>query len=92
MPRPIRATIENIKKYGSQKGVVMYCPRTGEQYSATPGDYWQVSPKYVFKGEKWAALYLGVPFSGIQPITVTKKKKAGTWSRKKVAKKSCRRK
>jgi hypothetical protein len=81
MSRPIRATIENIKKYGNQKGVVMYCPRTGEQYSATPGDYFMTPPKHVFKGEKGAPMYLGRPFSGIQPITGTKKKKSGTWSK-----------
>jgi hypothetical protein len=81
MGRPIRATIENVKKYGGQRGVVMYSPKTGEQYSATPGDYWQVSPKYVFKGEKGAALYLGKPFSGIEPITGAKKKKSGSWSK-----------
>ena len=75
MARPIRATIENIKKYGSQKGVVMYCPRTGEQYSATPGDYFMAPPNHVFKGRGGATMYLGVPFSGIQPITGTKKKK-----------------
>lgn len=92
MPRPIRATMANVRKYGNQKGVVMYSPRTGERYSATPGDYWDVPDKHVFKGEKGAAMYLGVPFSGIQPITGTKKKKSGTFAKKRVTKKSCRRK
>lgn len=81
MPKPIRATIENVRKYGKQRGVVMYAPKTGEQYSATPGDYWNYPEKHVFKGHKGAAMYLGVPFSGIQPITGTKKKKSGTWSK-----------
>jgi hypothetical protein len=75
MPRPIRATMENVRKYGKQRGVVMYSPKTGEQYSATPGDYWNVSDKHVFKGRGGAAMYLGVPFSGIQPITGATKKK-----------------
>ena len=92
MPRPIRATMENVKKYGSQKGVVMYCPRTGEQYSATPGDYFMTPPKHVFKGHRGAAMYLGRPFSGIEPITGAKKKKSGTFAKKRVTKKSCRRK
>lgn len=26
----------------------LYCPSCGETYSATPGDYWQLSPGHVF--------------------------------------------
>jgi hypothetical protein len=89
MSRPIRATMENLKKYGNQRGVVMYSPKTGERYSATPGDYFMTSPNHVFKGERGANLYLGVHKNYIDPImeVAKKKKKSGTWSRKKTTNK-----
>jgi hypothetical protein len=33
------ATRENMRKYAGLPGVFAYSPTTGEQYSATPGDY-----------------------------------------------------
>ena len=44
------ATMKNLKKYhGKVPGLIMYSPYTGEEYSATPGDYFWAKPNDRFR-------------------------------------------
>ena len=54
----IYATIENMRKFEGP-GVVAYSPATGEEYSATPGDYFWLPPGQCLKDTRGRKLRLG---------------------------------
>ena len=38
------ATVENMRAVEDRIGVFAFSPTTSEEYSATPGDYWDAAP------------------------------------------------
>lgn len=54
------ATVANMEKH-QRPGLIMFSPYTGEEASATPGDYWDVSSSYKFKDRTGRVMRLGVP-------------------------------
>ena len=55
----IIASLKNMKKYEG-RGTLAYSPHTGEEYSATPGDYWNAPESWVMKDSRGNKMYLVV--------------------------------
>ena len=49
-------------------GVVAYSPATGEEYSATPGDYWNMPDDECLTDSEGNEMILGVRYSGVEAI------------------------
>ena len=57
----VYATVENMRRHAGQKGIVMFSPYTGEQYSANPGDYFWAKPGQRFKDSTGRVMRLQGP-------------------------------
>lgn len=56
----VYATMENLKKYQGRPGLLMYSPYTGEEYSATIGDYFWAPSNARFKDSTGHVMRLGI--------------------------------
>lgn len=43
------ASVGNMRRIGDDRAVKAWSPHTGEEYSATPGDYWDAPDSEVLK-------------------------------------------
>jgi hypothetical protein len=57
----ILATKANLKKYSKVKGIVMFSPFTMEQFSATPGDYFNYPDNHIFRDSQGNKMILVCP-------------------------------
>ena len=49
----VNATLKNMKKYQGTPGLLAISPYTGEEYSATVGDYFWAPSKLQSQGFNW---------------------------------------
>lgn len=71
-PPGLLATPENMKacEDAGVVGVVAYSPTTGEEYSATSGDYWQWPKDRVMVGVDDAPMYLAIVTRNVKIVDV----------------------
>lgn len=68
------ASVKNMKKFEKMgKHVIAFSSFTPEEYSATPGDYWQYPDTYILKDSEGNKMYLGIPTSGMRRPNPTKR-------------------
>ena len=64
------ATPENMKKVEGVQGIFAYSPTTGEQSSATPGDYFWAAPDEVLLDSEDQPMILATERCVIKPLTI----------------------
>lgn len=55
----VYATMKTLKKYQGAPGLLMFSPYTGEEYSATIGDYFMAPKTHKFKDSTGHSMRLG---------------------------------
>ncbi len=73
MSEPIEATPENMKRHhdpnNAIESVIAWSPTTGEEYSATPGDYWDADPTKPLVDSDGEPMILVRKVTRMEPVT-----------------------